>query len=63
MPGTTAALVNTGGATGGTWKTDKDSVATVNANGVVTGISAGFATISYNVSNSCGSSSAGIIVQ
>ena len=62
-PGSSAALVNSGGATGGTWKTSKASVATVDANGVVTGVSSGFAIISYVVSNSCGSSSAGIIVQ
>ena len=62
-PGSSASLVNTGGAPGGIWKTSRASVATVDANGVVTGVSSGFAIISYVVSNSCGSSAAGIIVQ
>ena len=51
------------GQSGGIWTSSKPSVATVNSNGVVTGQSAGLAVISYVVSNSCGSSAAGIIVQ
>src|ERR1019366_5587554 len=62
-PGTSASLINTGGMTGGTWTSDNEAVATVNASGVVKGVSAGYASISYNVSNSCGSSSAAILVE
>ena len=39
---------------GGTWSSGTTSVASVSTGGVVTGVSAGTATISYGVSNSCG---------
>jgi len=39
---------------GGVWSTDHESVATINAAGVVTGIAGGSDSISYSVSNSCG---------
>lgn len=39
---------------GGTWSSSSTAVATVSAAGLVTGVSAGSATISYAVSNSCG---------
>jgi len=39
---------------GGVWSSSNTSVATVNASGVVTGVAAGNATISYGVTNSCG---------
>jgi trimeric autotransporter adhesin len=45
--GNTAALSNA--TAGGTWSSDNTSVATVNATGVVTGVSAGTATISYSL--------------
>ncbi len=40
---------------GGAWTSSDNSVATVNASGVVTGVSAGAATISYTSTTSCGS--------
>jgi hypothetical protein len=39
---------------GGTWSSANQSIATVSSTGLVTGISAGNATISYTVSNGCG---------
>ncbi|MBC7553917.1 MAG: Ig-like domain-containing protein, partial [Taibaiella sp.] len=68
-PGTPAAIagittVCTGFSTtlsnavpGGTWTTDAAGIASVNAFGQVTGITAGTANISYTISNSCGSNS------
>ncbi len=38
----------------GTWAISDSSIAAINSFGIVTGISAGVATISYSVSNSCG---------
>ena len=69
-PPTPAAITGTGtvctGATttlsdtssGGTWVSSATGTASVSPTGVVTGISAGSATITYLVSNSCGSASA-----
>ena len=50
-PGTTVSLTDT--ATGGTWASSDTTVATVSTSGVVTGVRAGTATISYIVSNTC----------
>ena len=50
--GSTATLTNS--ATGGVWSSSAASVATVNSAGVVRGLTAGIATISYTVTNSCG---------
>ena len=41
-----------------TWSSSNPSVATVDASGVVTGVAAGIDTISYTVTNACGSASA-----
>ena len=38
--------------TGGTWTSSATSVATINSSGVITGVSAGTATITYNFTNS-----------
>ena len=54
--GTTTAL--TDAATGGTWTSGNTGVATVGATGIVTGVANGTATISYTVSNSCGTNRA-----
>ena len=58
-PGT----VNTGGhivlfdtVSGGTWSSSNTGIATVGATGLVNGIALGTATISYSVTNSCGTS-------
>jgi uncharacterized protein YjdB len=48
--------------TGGAWNTSAAGVATVDASGIVTGVSAGEATMSYSVTNSCGTAIATIAV-
>ena len=50
--GSTAVLSDT--SAGGVWSSGAASIATVNSTGIVTGILAGTAIISYTVSNSCG---------
>jgi uncharacterized protein YjdB len=54
--GATISLSN--GITGGTWSSSNTSIATVGSTGVVTGVAPGTATISYSVTNSCGTVSA-----
>ncbi len=54
--GSTINLVD--GTTGGTWSSGSTSNATVTSTGVVTGVSAGTATISYVVTTSCGTATA-----
>jgi uncharacterized protein YjdB len=44
--------------TGGTWSSSNAAIATVGSTGVVTGVTTGTATISYNVTNGCGTTSA-----
>ncbi len=56
--GTTSALVDTFGGGAGAWTSSNTSVATVSASGVVTAVAAGTSTISYTLTNSCGSTSA-----
>ncbi|MES2701517.1 MAG: ice-binding family protein [Bacteroidota bacterium] len=52
-PGSTTTLSNT--ASGGVWSSVNTSVATIgSASGIVTGIAPGTSTISYTVTNSCG---------
>ncbi|NDC42400.1 MAG: hypothetical protein EBZ77_12770, partial [Chitinophagia bacterium] len=51
--GSTITLTDT--SVGGTWRTSSASVASVSATGVVSGLSAGSATISYIVRNTCDS--------
>ncbi len=46
--------------TGGTWSSGTTSVATVGGTGVVTGVAAGWDTVYYTVSTSCGSAHASI---
>jgi choice-of-anchor A domain-containing protein len=58
--GSTVTLSNT--ANGGTWSSSNTAIATVNASGVVTGISAGTATITYSVTNSCGTTTQTITI-
>ncbi len=52
----TAAISLTDAAIGGTWSSSSSSVAAVGATGIVTGGSSGTATISYGLSNTCGTS-------
>ena len=50
-PGNTATLANA--TTGGTWSSGNTGVATVGASGVVSGVAAGTATITYSVAGGC----------
>ncbi|NDC40770.1 MAG: hypothetical protein EBZ77_04335, partial [Chitinophagia bacterium] len=54
--GSSVTLTDT--ASGGTWSSSNTSVASVSSTGVVTGMSAGSATIKYRLANSCGADSA-----
>ncbi len=54
----TSDTLTTSGTAGGSWTTSASLVASVTTTGIVFGISPGTATISYTVSNSCGSSTA-----
>jgi uncharacterized protein YjdB len=58
--GATTAL--TDAAAGGVWSSSNNSIATAGTGGVVTGVAGGSATISYTVTNACGSSSATAVV-
>jgi GEVED domain/Secretion system C-terminal sorting domain/Bacterial Ig-like domain (group 2) len=61
--GSTTTLADATGTSGGTWSSGTTSVATVNASGVVTGVSAGTATISYAaITASCGTAYATKVV-
>ena len=51
--GSTTTLSNA--TTGGAWSSSATGIATVGSTGVVSGVTAGTATISYTVNNSCGS--------
>jgi uncharacterized protein YjdB len=58
--GTSTTLTATPAA--GTWVSGSGTIASINASGVVTGLSAGVATISYNRSNTCGIATATLTV-
>jgi trimeric autotransporter adhesin len=67
ITGTTS--ISTGGTTqlsdataGGVWSSDNTTVASVNTSGVVTAVSAGSATISYKVTNGCGTTTVTTVV-
>ncbi|HQR94917.1 MAG TPA: choice-of-anchor A family protein, partial [Sediminibacterium sp.] len=49
-----ASISLTNSTTNGTWASSNSAVATVNASGQVSGVTAGIASISYAVTNSCG---------
>jgi hypothetical protein len=49
-------------ATGGTWSSSNPSLATVASTGIVTGVSPGVDTISYSVTNACGTAVATKVV-
>jgi gliding motility-associated-like protein len=59
-PGVTTQLADL--TTGGTWVSNNTLVATVDATGLVTGVKSGTATITYKVTNSCGSDSKSIVI-
>jgi len=47
---------------GGTWSSAATTIATVNAFGVVNGLTAGTAAISYTITNSCGTTASSVVV-
>ncbi len=49
-----ASIALTSSITGGIWSSSTPAIATVSAAGLVTGISAGFDTVKYSYTNSCG---------
>jgi uncharacterized protein YjdB len=53
-----STLALTDAVSGGTWSSSGTTIATVGSAGLVTGILAGTATISYSVTNSCGTATA-----
>lgn len=53
-----ATITLTNATVGGTWTSSNPAIATVDANGVVTGVAPGDATITYTVTNACGSNAA-----
>ncbi len=50
----TTTTLTSSGSGGGSWTSSSTARATVNASGVVTGVTAGAVTISYSVTNGCG---------
>ncbi len=58
--GNTTTLSNS--VTSGTWSSSATGIATVNSSGIVSGISAGTATISYTVTETCGSVTTTLVV-
>ncbi len=58
--GSTATVSKTG--TGGEWSSSETSIATVGTTGIVSGLTEGTTTISYTVSNGCGSVAATRVV-
>jgi sugar lactone lactonase YvrE len=55
-PGTTRMLTDT--TSGGTWTTDNATIATIGSTGILSALTAGSVTVSYTVTNACGSSTA-----
>lgn len=60
LKGDTSTL--TGAAPGGTWQSSNPAITSVDSNGVITGINAGTATITYTVTNSGGCSASAVLV-
>ncbi len=60
LVGTTTTLSNS--TTGGTWSSSAITIASVGSTGIVTGVSAGTATISYTITIPCGSAVATQVV-
>ncbi len=58
--GLTRLLTNS--ASGGTWTISDTSIATIDSAGLVTGVAAGTATVTYTVTNACGTSSATLLM-
>ena len=60
--GAAIVLGDSTASTSGTWSSSASSVATVSASGVVTGVSAGTANITYTVTTACGTANTSIII-
>lgn len=58
----TTSTYTSNGTTGGVWGSSNTAVATVSATGLVKGISAGTATISYTVTSACGTTTSTKVV-
>jgi len=58
--GTSASFIDA--AAGGIWSSSNNAVATVGTGGLVTGVTAGIVTISYSVTNGCGTATATDII-
>ena len=52
--GASVTLFDYGATYPGTWSSDDPTIVTIDTNGIATGISGGSATISYTISNACG---------
>ena len=62
-PGQSISLADVGGSPGGTWISSNVTMATVNSTtGVVTGVAAGSAIITYNVVYGCGTAAATTVI-
>lgn len=59
-PGLTVSLSD--GIAGGAWSSGATGTASVNSSGIVTGVAAGSVTISYSVTNSCGTANSPYII-
>ncbi len=59
---TGSSITLTDATSGGVWTSSNTAIATISAIGVVTGVAAGSASISYTVSNSCGTATAGYVI-
>ena len=57
-----SSITLTDAASGGVWSSSDTTLATVDASGIVTGVSFGSPVISYSVTNSCGTASATVMV-
>ena len=59
---TYTTTLSTDGAAGGVWSSSDNTIATVDASGIVTGVAAGAATISYTSTTVCGTQNATAVV-
>ncbi len=59
--GNTFTLSNPTSLPGGTWSSNNTAVATINSSGLVSGVSAGTATVTYTIPNPCGALATAIV--
>lgn len=58
-----ATVILTNDSTGGAWSSSNTAIANVNAAGHVAGVAAGFDTITYTITNFCGTASASLTIK